>query len=594
VDQLVDRLYLQSFDRAPVDHIRTLVETDAQIRDAIVSVRYGKSSFLDDRTRNRLYLAGIVGAALASELTIKNRVIDAALSEKWLGQIEGVRKALLASAERSFFEKDYESALRKYEESVSVTGEELGLSNRIELAISRYFVGEVGKALQELLECERLASGTEVCQTIRFYVGAALVARQSYSEALEYFRLAAEGKDRTISLQARLSAVVAHLQAGARENLETALDISNEIISELSSANDPRDLGLLTQARFNQSRIFVYLDDLSAARQSLSHALPIARDELQPTILLAQYDLSFDHREQRDLIEQIAHKIIDSKLAIENAGFSTLDLSKEKLAKILVRLKMHGLHQLHDSLLDYAVQKGSSRGDNAFSTLLSLFESLISEEDRRENIDLLVRAATRYASGFATPAQKASVYRWLAMYARSSTQYDWLASYLSTLESLNPPESIDDQDLLAFAKLILRWNRAGERAQLKKLFAGYERFEAHAAAINPLVNLIVLFHKLDFVTGSSNKDAAKELASRVLSILDNDVDGLFMREIPALVPQVRIRAGSIIGTKLATDPFGKFRRNQIIQVRYGEGPAVSKKFKHVEGDLRGGKCKVID
>ena len=60
VDHVVNLLYLSAFDRPPVDHIRSIVEKDKDIRNAITEIRYNKGQTLSDATKNKLYLAGII------------------------------------------------------------------------------------------------------------------------------------------------------------------------------------------------------------------------------------------------------------------------------------------------------------------------------------------------------------------------------------------------------------------------------------------------------------------------------------------------------------------------------------------------------
>ena len=88
VDATVEDFYLKYFNNPPIDHIRTLVENDVNVRDAVLELKRGNAGHLEASTSNRLYLAGIIGLNTgAAKGRIKNRIIDAALGEKWLHDV---------------------------------------------------------------------------------------------------------------------------------------------------------------------------------------------------------------------------------------------------------------------------------------------------------------------------------------------------------------------------------------------------------------------------------------------------------------------------------------------------------------------------
>ncbi len=117
VDELVDKLYLSTFDLPPVDHIRTLAQTDKEVRSAVMEIHYGKVDSISDQIKNRLYLSGIISAPVPSApVRIKNRIIEAALSEKWIEDIERNEQSTLDHANALFAEQRYRDALFAYEE----------------------------------------------------------------------------------------------------------------------------------------------------------------------------------------------------------------------------------------------------------------------------------------------------------------------------------------------------------------------------------------------------------------------------------------------------------------------------------------------
>jgi len=60
IDYIINKLYLISYDRPPVDNIRELIKADSELRDAIVEIEYKKGEAISDRVKSKLYLAGII------------------------------------------------------------------------------------------------------------------------------------------------------------------------------------------------------------------------------------------------------------------------------------------------------------------------------------------------------------------------------------------------------------------------------------------------------------------------------------------------------------------------------------------------------
>ncbi|MBB3777976.1 tetratricopeptide (TPR) repeat protein [Xanthomonas campestris] len=115
VDAVLEKLYLRAFDLPPVDHIRTLVQSDKDIRSAVMSIHYGKSDSISEAVRARMYLAGIISStSFVGEVRIKNKVTEFALSERWLNEVEKEGISLEDHAESLFASGRYGDAYLTY------------------------------------------------------------------------------------------------------------------------------------------------------------------------------------------------------------------------------------------------------------------------------------------------------------------------------------------------------------------------------------------------------------------------------------------------------------------------------------------------
>ena len=114
VDELIKRLYLTAFDKAPIDTIRNLVKEDRDLRDAIIQLFYEKGSTLSDKIKSKLYLSGIVNYS-DNDVKIKNRIIKESLSLSWLQKVEEEEKGLLTYAIELHRKGLYHESIQKFE-----------------------------------------------------------------------------------------------------------------------------------------------------------------------------------------------------------------------------------------------------------------------------------------------------------------------------------------------------------------------------------------------------------------------------------------------------------------------------------------------
>lgn len=135
VDAIVEKLYFKSFDRAPVDHIRTIVANQREIRSAVAQIRSNDGA-ISDQMRAKLYLAGIISSSFTpASPRLKNRVIDAALSDIWLQDIEKQKRNALERARERVDNKQYKEALPLFLEHLA------GLSPEEDQALLCYEIG---------------------------------------------------------------------------------------------------------------------------------------------------------------------------------------------------------------------------------------------------------------------------------------------------------------------------------------------------------------------------------------------------------------------------------------------------------------------
>ncbi|TOO18836.1 hypothetical protein CGH41_23780, partial [Vibrio parahaemolyticus] len=106
-------MYMISFDRPPIDHIRSLVEADVELRNGVISLSYGKLDAVSDAIKSKLYLSGIINS-LEENATFKNKVIESSLSDNWISSLSKNDSVSLEKASNLFLSEKYEEAEKQY------------------------------------------------------------------------------------------------------------------------------------------------------------------------------------------------------------------------------------------------------------------------------------------------------------------------------------------------------------------------------------------------------------------------------------------------------------------------------------------------
>ena len=78
LDEIVKNLYLVSFDHAPIDSIRRMVEKNPTLIDAVLELSIKKGQSISKDIRNKLYLAGVVDYS-DTDVYFKNPIMEKSL-----------------------------------------------------------------------------------------------------------------------------------------------------------------------------------------------------------------------------------------------------------------------------------------------------------------------------------------------------------------------------------------------------------------------------------------------------------------------------------------------------------------------------------
>lgn len=587
VDEIVDRLYYQEHDRAPVDHIRTLVEFDPSIRNAIMSIRYSRGDFADDRIKGKLYLAGIAKVDKVRGIIIKNRVIDGALSERWIQQLENLQPSPLVIASEAYVAKEYAKAIKYFVEALESGIEEVTEETHIDFALSYFYSGDYKNAIEQFEIIETTTSDNNIRQLSCLQSGGAHLAQKNYQLGLKKLQDAASGPVQALTISAKLNLQVAYAKIKLAEYSSIAIELSQELISQIKEVNEPDQNYLLTTALANSSLIYSlygYADDSIA---ELERAKAIAPLEFMPFLLIEGFKRTEDPSEKKRLLLEFVSFVTCNKIKLTSDVQSPLGLTKAVLSLAMVGLIIHADESQFDGFLRKVKEKYYQPTTSLISVLIDLAEA-VETEDSGSETELLLRGEKKYLSSDVTEVERIRLYRHLATSQGNSTASLWGIKFLKTLNAFCPPDMLGEQDANVAAHVMVGCFNT-KRSELPEYFELWSKFEHTAKEMWPEWGFLYLYLRMQYALDIKNDNESSHFASEMISIAEKrELKG---NEHEALIPLLNVAHEHL--KNLKSKEFKSLKRNDKIFVRYGSAEPLAVKFKNVESDLRSGLCAFV-
>jgi tetratricopeptide (TPR) repeat protein len=115
ISLIIKEKYLTLYDIAPIDHIRELVKSNKDVRQAIVQLQ-NNTNDISDELKKKLYLFGIINSQFNKTTKIKNRIIKESLSIDWVNSVDKSSKNITITYGLAKFDsKEYDDAITIFE-----------------------------------------------------------------------------------------------------------------------------------------------------------------------------------------------------------------------------------------------------------------------------------------------------------------------------------------------------------------------------------------------------------------------------------------------------------------------------------------------
>jgi len=615
IDDIVQTLYLQKFDLAPIDHIREIVENDSEIHNAVVFIKNGDSDKLTSSIRRKLYLSGIIGSDFEeNQIFIKNRIIDAALSNEWLDEVSIDYLSVVNKSNLLLTEGFFQEGMGLLEKALeTATGEAKVLYRRILTSAyySNKFYGQVVELFNQYPEdfsyieaIDKRLIDSEV-ESIRHYAFS-LFNTGEYASAIRVFQILQKFSNKDLNYyQSLLFVAIAHLQlesedkySNAQHNLLTLIDELNEPVIKLtpSQVNEFRTLSF-----FNLGKLAFESQDKATALVYFNKASDISIVEWKPNILYFS-SLLVSKEHQNALLLNVITIIIENHIKPQLASsLRTLSVNYDTISKILELAKFNGAAEmvLRERFIDHIVRNDPQRFGLSSEKILN--DSYLQGDSNEELLGLLYIYGYIYKKNIesVTLNNKAFIYKIF----RNAASEELIISFgryfvvelltgdlLPVITSEDVPliwitlKSIIDNGEYELAKQIIAFVNSFYPTMLSEERTDYlmvDFFEM--VLLNKVSNNELLFQKAkkvlhNFNTGVVNPQHSHVMNKEVLEVVRNSAQSNYSKLAP------------IYENKDANS--GR-KRNTKVTVKYTNGKIVTDKYKRLSDDINSDLCQVI-
>ena len=351
VDDVVQRLYLDRFDLPPVDHIRDLVRSDKSILRSVKQLNHDPRLQLSDHLRKKLFLAGIIASDSSSEpLRIKNKIIEASLSDAWLDNMESFGLALVFMGDEQAGLRNYGAAIKHYTEFLQredTTDPKVRSSILAKVAYCYKQLQDWDKALEIYEECQfEKEESTAEYYNKAFNVGVCLFAKQEFGKASDLFeKLLQESKRGIYRWKACVNYAGTLIKLERPDADSKAVALYKDVIAETEEFEDVRQENkeLQTLSSYNLGEIFSRTGALEDAKSYYEKATRTANKEFTPYLLLSLAEAEVEMLEKLRHLKRAVDIIIKERLVLEEVSTDVLitpnmAFSSETLRNLLLSL----------------------------------------------------------------------------------------------------------------------------------------------------------------------------------------------------------------------------------------------------------------
>lgn len=616
IDSQVQSLYLTAFDLPPFDHIRTRVQVDKELRNAVISMHYGKSNSLSDKIKDKLYLSGISTPKQSSgDILFKNRIMAECLSEKWISDVESELLTLDERANEKVKLKRYEEAIALFKESAAQASDlKSAIKAKMNVGFCYTQLGDLESALKEYEGCDvNLLDNERLLAVKQHWSGICYMFTNNIPEAIHQFRGLLKSNsgpekgsfyyEACINLASALLAQAEGSHVTLSEVSAEVKDLLDKVVSSALAENNggekPLSSGVLYTAYYQFSRYYALTKNDFERKRYLELALLESENDVKGSILLELASTESDSTSRLNHYKTCSQLVLDNGIASGNDRLNQLQFGSSELASLIVKLLLEGDTDEARRLIQYIASTPSDTL-SATNLIIMAAQSAINEGNLLA-LPSLCRVSMDMWD-WTDPNFRLILQLSILIRAEGDddVRLDMCRPYVENFIT-GEHTTLHEADFRVSHDIFIEFLRTGELEECEKFLqlandAFSRTSESNQIAKEKLIEgalvLILLKLRLDSFT-DKEPQISQSLSPYIKYIMSTDKISLtyfpdefgddMRREFKSLIyphPTQKTHHSEV-------------SRNQIIQVRYANGKEKVGKFKKFAQDLKQGKCSII-
>ncbi|GAA4898128.1 hypothetical protein GCM10023311_23680 [Flaviramulus aquimarinus] len=587
ISLIIKGKYLTLYDIAPIDHIRELVKSNKDVRQAIIQLQ-NNTNDISDELKKKLYLFGIINSQFNKTTKIKNRIIKESLTIDWINSVEKSSKDITVTfGLAKYVSKEYKEAIEIFETLLNNSPSNKDLETiKYFLGASYYNIRNYEKTLKHLVYD---FSDTEDKRKALSMVGVCKIASGNPSEGYKDLETVIETKTNDFYYQNALYNI--------------AINTLNSDSKKADSLfNDLIESAIEIESEAEENRTTDEIDNFKAI--CLYHRAVIRLEEKENDLegiklLQSSYDLAntqnsiyikhllhnLKPNENTNYKNELVNSIISNNLIFENQNTYPTSFNERHLLNYLGYLFDKDDNTLYKKLLKYSYKyiynkevnksfiayRASKISNNSKQILESLLD--IKEKDVLKLVyyDLAIIENENsiiffeYFKKFKTIVNRISandLYIYAIAIRKLFDEKKIEDGIKLCVETIKQIEQIDDEVLNYESIIIYYW---------LSIFYDTKNDVVNAKLTATKTIEVIKLSSLETKTSMIDEKALKLIQEQM-----NDI--VYPKPTQQILP--------FISNK-------KYGRNERIKVRYNNGKVIEDKFKKLEKDITSGNCVII-
>lgn len=593
IDNIVHDMYFATYDKPPVDHIRSLMRSNRELRQAVMSIYYGKSDTISEEHKNKLYLSGILGSNYEfGDVQIKNRIVENSISEQWLTDIERREIPSSSEVEKCMSNGQYKLAADICEQILENPN---SISTDIKtarhtLGLAMFYLGNYAKTIECFKDnmYDKLGLRDAYLDQV-LMLGISHSQLQNHKEAFLYFDELVELDSSKHFHVALINKAAMSLRLGTKDSEKDAVATFKKIIDG-NDSGDSVSSDALAAAHYNLAALY----ENKEPREAFTHYLASAK---AAQIKKQAAPLSNAIRLFPENIEECWDDLIfcfssGDIILDDGTGDLELDFNISKLSDLISLLFkenfLNKLDRLLEQVRDTCLIEPQSYGDIMLELGLNALTN-----SKHDEASWLLHSLSGLDRTFTSPITIFNSKKLISFIDSSNEEAG--ESYFKGFQ--NYTDSVALLDALLFERAIAKHLEQNDTETARRYCDLFISVEGDSERSKSSLLVRILFYRMQSLSNGSEKlSQAIEIKNIIQSLTEHDIkyhNELFNKSLDSIRAIVNSTIITLGKTKTYTHRDRKYGRNERVKIEYPDGRIEEKKYKFVQESISRSLCKIV-